>query len=99
MEFFKGIELLDIIIAAIGVTMTLSVLLSNLPFRWIGALIIFIVFSASIIPVEDEKAYKSAYYGIKYLMSYKVFKKVPDKKRKVFRIGYHAVYRDIRSVY
>ena len=82
MEFFKGIELLDIIIAAIGVTMTLSVLLSNLPFRWIGALIIFIVFSASIIPVEDEKAYKSAYYGIKYLMSYKVFKKVPDKKEK-----------------
>lgn len=34
MEFFKGIELPDIIIACVGVTLTLLMLLSNLPFRW-----------------------------------------------------------------
>ena len=59
MEFFKGIELLDIVIAAAGVTLTLFMLLSNLPLRWMAALIVFIVFSASIIPLDDEKAYKS----------------------------------------
>ncbi|MFR3754483.1 MAG: hypothetical protein ACLTW9_23440 [Enterocloster sp.] len=56
MEFFKGIELLDIVIAAAGVTLTLFMLLSNLPLRWMAALIVFIVFSASIIPLDDEKA-------------------------------------------
>lgn len=83
MEFFKGIELFDILIAGVGVTMTLSILLSNLPFRWIAALIIFILFAVAIIPVEDEKAYRSTYYAIKYLMSYKVFKKKPEKKGEI----------------
>lgn len=83
MEFFKGIELFDILIAGIGVTMTLSILLSNLPFRWMIALIVFILFSVAIIPVEDEKAYRSAYYAVKYLMSYKVFKKKPVKKGEI----------------
>ena len=77
MEFFKGIELPDIIIACVGVTLTLLMLLSNLPFRWGAALIMFILFAASIIPVENEKAYKTVYYGIKYAMSYKTFRKNP----------------------
>ncbi len=83
MEFFKGIELTDIIIACVGVTLTLFMLLSNLPFRWIAALILFILFVASIIPVEDEKAYKTIYYAIKYAMSYKTFRKNPEKKGEI----------------
>ena len=59
MEFFKGIELLDIMIAAAGVTLTLFMLLSNLPLRWMAALIVFIVFSASIIPLYDDFIRKS----------------------------------------
>lgn len=83
MEFFKGIELTDIIIACVGVTLTLFMLLSNLPFRWIAALILFILFVASIIPVEDEKAYRTIYYAIKYAMSYKTFRKNPEKKGEI----------------
>lgn len=83
MEFFKGIELPDIIIACVGVTLTLLMLLSNLPFRWGAALIMFILFAASIIPVENEKAYKTVYYGIKYAMSYKTFRKNPEKKGEI----------------
>lgn len=83
MEFFKGIELLDILIACGGVTLTLSILLSNLPFRWIIALIVFILIASSIIPVEDEKAYKSLYYGIRYAMSYKKFSRNPEKKGEI----------------
>ena len=83
MEFFKGIELLDIVIAAAGVTLTLFMLLSNLPLRWMAALIVFIVFSASIIPLDDEKAYKSLYYAIRYAMSYKEFVKHPEKKGQI----------------
>lgn len=83
MEFFKGIELLDILIACAGVTLTLLTLLSNLPFRWIAALILFITFSAAIIPVEDDKAYRSLYYTIRYAMSYKVFRKKTEKKGEI----------------
>lgn len=83
MEFFKGIELLDIVIAAAGVTLTLFILLSNLPLRWLAALIIFIIFSASIIPLDDEKTYKSLYYAVKYAISYKEFVKRPEKKGQI----------------
>lgn len=80
MEFFKGIELADILIAGVGITLTLSILLSNLPFRWGGALVLFVISAAAIVPVEDEKGYKSAYHAVKYLISYKTFEKKPDKK-------------------
>lgn len=80
MEFFKGIELVDIIIAGLGITLTLSILLSNLPFRWGGALILFVLSAAAIVPVEDEKGYKSAYHAVKYLISYKKFEKNPVKR-------------------
>lgn len=84
MEFFKGIERLDIIIACVGVTLTLALCCYPIsPSGWGAALIMFILFAASIIPVENEKAYKTVYYGIKYAMSYKTFRKNPEKKGEI----------------
>ena len=38
MEFFKGVEIPDVLIGIVGLSMVISVIFSNLPFRlWIGA--------------------------------------------------------------
>lgn len=58
----------------------------------------FILFAASIIPVENEKAYKTVYYGIKYAMSYKTFRKNPEKKGEIGS-GHHALYRNFGNLY
>ena len=56
MEFFKGVEIPDVLIGIVGLSMVISVIFSNLPFRlWIGAGLA-VLFGASVVPVEGEKA-------------------------------------------
>lgn len=87
MEFFKGIELLDIAVCALGGTAAAAVLLSNLPFRiWTGAGLAILVI-ASVIPIDGEKAYMMIYYSLKYLIRIKDFQtktelEKPAQKRK-----------------
>lgn len=80
MEFFKGVEIPDVIIGIIGISMVISVIFSNLPFRlWIGAGIA-VIFGASVVPVEGEKAYMMVYNGLKYMARFRCFKENPEKK-------------------
>ena len=80
MEFFKGVEVPDVFVGIIGITIVISVVFSNLPFRlYIGAAVA-VLFGASVVPVEGEKAYMMLYNLLKYLARYRVFQKAPDKK-------------------
>ena len=98
-NFLRELNCWTLCIAAAGVTLTLFMLLSNLPLRWMAALIVFIVFSASIIPLDDEKAYKSLYYAIRYAMSYKEFVKHPEKKGQIPVAGVTPFTGIFRYVY
>ncbi|MEG0813660.1 MAG: ATP-binding protein [Clostridium sp.] len=80
MEFFKGISILDVLVGMLGISIVVSLIFSNLPFKvWI-AVIVFIIFSGSIIPVDDEKAYMMVFHAIKYFVSYKTFERESVKK-------------------
>lgn len=80
MEFFKGVEVPDVFVGIIGITIVISVVFSNLPFRlYIGAAIA-VLFGASVVPVEGEKAYMMLYNFLKYLARYRLFQKEPAKK-------------------
>ncbi len=75
MEFFKGIELLDVVVGLIGGCLVVSILMSNLPYRvWI-ALITAVIFAALIIPMDGEKAYTMLFHSLKYLARVKHFTK------------------------
>lgn len=81
MEFFKGIELLDIAVCSLGGMAATAVLLSNLPFRiWMGTGLAILVI-ASVIPIDGEKAYMMIYYSLKYAVRIKVFQKETDIKK------------------
>ncbi len=73
MEFFKGVEVPDIFVGIIGISIVISIVFSNLPFRlWIGtAAAVF--FGALVVPVEGEKAYMMIYNIMKYFARYRRF--------------------------
>lgn len=80
MEFFKGVEVPDVIVGIIGISIVISVVFSNLPFRlWIGAGVA-VLFGASVVPVDGEKAYMMLYNLLKYLARFRQFKEEPAKK-------------------
>lgn len=80
MEFFKGIEIPDVLVGTVGITIVISVLFSNLPYRMGIALGIAVLFGASIIPIDGDKGYRLIYNVLKYLARYRIFKEEPVKK-------------------
>lgn len=66
-EFFKGVELLDVIVGAVGVSLAVSVFVSNLPYKAWLIMGILVVFSALIIPIDEDKGYMMLYNGVKHL--------------------------------
>lgn len=73
MEFFKGIELVDILIIAVGGGLAFALLLSGLPFHVMLFSICMIITAGLVIPVDDEKAYLSLFYLLTYLARPKRF--------------------------
>ncbi|KMW09492.1 VirB4 family type IV secretion system protein [Enterocloster citroniae] len=80
MEFFKGIEIPDVLVGTVGITIVISVLFSNLPYRMGIALGIAVLFGTSIIPIDGDKGYRLIYNVLKYRTRYRVFKEEPAKK-------------------
>ncbi len=80
MEFFRGVEVPDVFVGIIGISIVISVVFSNLPFRiWIGGAVA-VLFGASVVPVDGEKAYMMLYNSLKYLARYRLFQEKPEKK-------------------
>ncbi len=80
MEFFKGVEVPDVLVGVVGISIVISIVFSNLPFRlWIGT-VVAVLFGASVVPVDGEKAYMMIYNLLKYLARHRRFRKNPEKK-------------------
>lgn len=75
LEFFKGIGVIDIAVGLLGAALLISLLLSDLPWKFGFAIIVLIIFVGLIIPLDDEKGYMMIYHGIIYLARHKDFDK------------------------
>lgn len=80
MEFFKGVEIPDVFVGIVGISIVISVVFSNLPFRLLIGAAVAVIFGASVVPVEGEKAYMMVYNLLKYLARYRRFQEDPQKK-------------------
>ncbi len=56
-ELFKGISIADFIVAAIGFTLAILVLCSNLPFKLILLTIVIVVFVILLVSIDEDKNY------------------------------------------
>jgi Cdc6-like AAA superfamily ATPase len=73
MEFFKGLGVIDVLILAVGGSLSAAFFLSDLPFHLIISSIFLVFTVAIVIPVDDEKAYTSIFAGICYLARHNYF--------------------------
>lgn len=78
MEFFKGMELMDIIIIAIGGLLAISLLLADFPFHLILFVITSVITVSIIVPIDDEKGYMEFLYALRYFARYKKFGKTAE---------------------
>ena len=75
MELFRGIEVIDVIVGAIGAMFVISLAVSNLPGRYVMSIVALVLTVALVFPVEDDKGYLMALFGMTYLGRPRVFKK------------------------
>ena len=64
LEFFKGIEIPDLIVGLIGGLLILAVLMSQFPGKLWSCTIIFVLTVALIAPIDDQKAYVTLLWHI-----------------------------------
>ncbi len=78
-EFFKGVELLDVAVGFVGVLLAVAIFTSNLPNKLFLVLLTGIVFTGLIIPIDNDKAYMTLFYFFRHLARIKKYrKKQPD---------------------
>ena len=86
MELFRGIELPDVLIGAVGLALTVSLFVSNVPFAGWCASIVAVITTMLIIPIEDDKGYLMFYYILRYLSRQRVFFSKSSNIKKRFNI-------------
>ena len=80
MEFFKGVEIPDVMVGILGAAIVLSVIFSNLPYRMYIAGAIAVVVGASVVPVDGDKGYMMVYNLLKYFARFRNYNEEPAKK-------------------
>ena len=80
MEFFKGVEVPDVLVGVLGIAIVISVIFSNIPYRMIIAGTIAVVIAASVIPIDGEKGYMMVYNLLKYFARYRGYEEESKKK-------------------
>lgn len=81
MELFKGIEVVDVIVAAAGLGISASFLAANLPGHIIIAAAALILTVGLVIPIEDDKGYLMLYHVLKYFGRVRTFYKKSAQAR------------------
>src|SRR5574344_1421393 len=84
LQFYKGVTIIDVVLAVIGLGFLALAISSNLPQKWIIAMVILVVVSALYIPVGDGKLYNALGYALKFTFAKKNFSK---RKRGKSNIG------------
>lgn len=88
MELFKGIELLDVLVASVGMGISAALLVSNLPAKGILMIVVVMITAALVFPLDDDKGYMFLYYVIKHFARPKKFTKVAAKNKKGKSMGF-----------
>ena len=67
LELFRGIEVVDVLVGAVGALIVISFAVSNLPGKFIWAMVMLAITVCLVIPLGDEKGYMIVICGLKYL--------------------------------
>ncbi|MCX4363295.1 MAG: hypothetical protein OSJ74_07935 [Clostridia bacterium] len=94
MTFYKGVTIADVVVAFIGLTLIAIALSSNLPFRFIIAGGILVVFIPLFVSINGDKLYKIIGYFFKHLVSRKKYVKANNGENLKFDVeGVMSYYK------
>ena len=95
LELFRGIEVVDVLVGAAGALVVISFAVSNLPGKFIWAMVMLALTVSLVIPLGDEKGYMIVICGLKYLGQPRHFLKkrlqTDEKKKKVEQLSVEDV--------
>lgn len=94
MEFFKGVELPDVIVGLVGVMLDVMLLVSNLPGKFVVIGIVSLLFVVLIFPFDDEKGYMMVFSFLRHLTRPKQFTRKRGKETAVEDITPFTGIRD-----
>lgn len=83
LQFYKNVTITDVILAVIGLGFLALAVSSNLPNKWIVAMVILIIFAPLFIPIGDVKLYNAIGYGLKFVFAKKNFAKSKHGKSNI----------------
>ena len=86
MQFYKGIGIYDVLLGIVALAFLALTLTSNLPNRFIIALVILIIVAPMYIPIGEIKVYQAIVYAIKFLVADKSFSKNKKNKKHISSI-------------
>ena len=83
LQFYKNVTITDVVLAVIGLSFLALAVSSNLPNKWIVAMVILIIFAPLFIPIGDVKLYNAIGYGLKFVFAKKNFAKSKHGKSNI----------------
>lgn len=66
-EFFKGIDMIDMLIILVGIFLAALVFMSDIPFKLYVIVGVLVVFGLLVTPMDDSKTYEYVIYLIRHL--------------------------------
>lgn len=87
MELFKGVEVMDVLVGSIGLSICASLIVSNFPGKWIIALAVAFITVGLVFPIDDDKGYILLFNTIKYGARDKKFHKKESPAEKEAKEG------------
>jgi len=94
LQFYKGVNITDVILAMIGLGFLALAVSSNLPSKWVISVVILVIFCPLYIPVGDIKLYNAIGYALKFLFAKKTFSKSKHGKANIGTIVPYAGIED-----
>ena len=97
LEFFKGIGVVDLIVALCGGSIALAIFISDLPGHIAISAVLAVLVVGLVFPIEDDRGYLMLYNALLYISRYKKFTKEKDEKakKKVYHDGFRGVIERI----
>ncbi|MDR1059751.1 MAG: ATP-binding protein [Clostridiales bacterium] len=79
-EFFKGVELADVLVGTIGVAIDIALFTSNMPYKLVFLCAVTVLFGALILPFEDngDKAYVFLFHMLTNVSRRKLYRQAGE---------------------
>lgn len=110
LEFFKGIEVLDVVVGIVGAGLAVSLFMSDLPGHIFFALLVVVIFIGLLLPFDDEKVYMSVFHIIRNFARHSTFERkekvenaentepVKEEKKKKSFISLNTETPDVKAI-